>query len=149
MSCPPNNGTAQIIMLGPLDPVSHIDVPWSIAGLEFPDVATALSFTLTGGPLTVGAGGINNKGLLVQTLDSHIILGAPQSLDEPSRVNIATEASPGTLPDNKWPSAFTVCCRAYGWNHRHWWVAGSRRTQLRRSNPWEVYYCGRYGGPGP
>src|SRR6266513_5791672 len=55
---PANNGTANILMLGPGRTNANLDVPWSINSLTFD--TSALSFVLGGSQLTVGGGAIKN-----------------------------------------------------------------------------------------
>src|SRR4051812_38263333 len=63
---PANDGTAHIVMLGPMHPDVWVDVPWNINSLTFP--AGALGFSITGSTLTIGSGGISNSSDMPQAI---------------------------------------------------------------------------------
>ncbi|MGA2066342.1 MAG: autotransporter-associated beta strand repeat-containing protein [Thermoguttaceae bacterium] len=74
---PANDGTADVQMAGSTRPSPNVDAPWNIDSLTFSSGCAA--FTLSGGPLTVGPGGIVNQSSAAQTLSAPIVLGADQT----------------------------------------------------------------------
>jgi autotransporter-associated beta strand protein len=72
---PVNNGTADIIMAGTVDPTPVVDSAQSIDSLTFNNTAGA--FTISGQPLTI-AGGITNNDTQTQTINSNIVVNAGQ-----------------------------------------------------------------------
>src|SRR6266550_2914320 len=74
---PANNGTANVIFAGATRLTPNVDAAWNINSLTFNN--TSGLFTISGSGITIGAGGITNNDADLQTINSIINLGAPQT----------------------------------------------------------------------
>ncbi len=74
---PANDGSAAIVMSGATDVTPNVDTAWAINSLTFANAVS--SFTLGGGQLTVGAGGITNNTAVNQYVNTSLALSTPQS----------------------------------------------------------------------
>src|SRR6185436_11491530 len=77
---PANNGTADVIMVGPgnLNPI--VDVPWSLHSLSFDNGVPA--FSISGSDLTVGE--IHNPSGASQSISNNLLVSAHLLLDSDS-----------------------------------------------------------------
>jgi autotransporter-associated beta strand protein len=74
---PANDGSANIVMVGPDHISPNVDLAWSINSLAFPSGAAA-AFTIGGSALAIGGGGISNASGFGQTIGNPIVLSASQ-----------------------------------------------------------------------
>ncbi len=77
---PANDGSADLLFEDSPRTTSNVDTAWSINKLTFQTVNNA--YTLQGGQLTLGAGGIdNNSRSQIHTINNNLVLGATQTWD--------------------------------------------------------------------
>lgn len=76
---PVNNGTANVFFGGATRLTPNVDVAYNINSLTFNNTAGANLFTISGSALTIGAGGVTNNDADNQTINSSVIVNAPQS----------------------------------------------------------------------
>jgi autotransporter-associated beta strand protein len=98
-TAPANNGTANIIFTDVLvDTNSIVDLPWSINSLRFDNSLTP-SYSLSGSPLTIGAGGIVQRSPFGQDVRNDVTLSADQTWEARLDVfgNIQTEGHQLTI----------------------------------------------------
>jgi autotransporter-associated beta strand protein len=74
---PANDGTADVLMLGPGNLNSIVDVPWSLHSLSFANNAPA--FSLSGSDLTIGE--IHNPASALQSISNNLFASANLLLD--------------------------------------------------------------------
>ncbi len=84
---PANDGSANVVMMGPGHADSLVDVPWSIRSMQFP--IGAVGFSITGSALAVGEGGIANFSGNSQGIANDIVLTAAQSWGISSNVSVS------------------------------------------------------------
>ncbi|HEV8605960.1 MAG TPA: autotransporter-associated beta strand repeat-containing protein [Tepidisphaeraceae bacterium] len=84
---PANDGTANVLMMGPGHADSLVDVPWNIRSMQFP--AGAVGFSITGSALSLGEGGISNFSGAPQGIANDIVLTAAQSWEISSNVSMS------------------------------------------------------------
>src|SRR5882672_5279770 len=84
---PANDGTANIIMMGPAHADSLVDVPWSVRSIQFP--AGAVGFSISGNALSIGDRGINNSSASAQSIANNISLSADQTWDVASDLTVS------------------------------------------------------------
>jgi autotransporter-associated beta strand protein len=77
LGTPANDGSGNIMMVGPGHPESNVDVPWSVRSIQFP--IGAIGFSITGSTLSLGDGGINNFSSLTQSIANNVSLTANQA----------------------------------------------------------------------
>src|SRR5215208_6625101 len=76
---PVNDGSANVMMLGPDRPDSLVDLPWSVRSMQFP--SGAIGFSITGSTLSIGDGGISNTSGVTQRIANNISLISAQTWD--------------------------------------------------------------------
>src|SRR5437660_6476884 len=91
LGAPANDGTANILMIGPGHADSLVDVPWSVHSLQFPSVA--VGFSITGSALSIGDGGIANNSGIGQSIANNISLMAAQTWDVSADLNVSGSIS--------------------------------------------------------
>lgn len=91
---PANDGSADLVFEDSPRTTSNAGGSWSINKLTFQTVNNA--YTLQGGQLTLGSGGIdNNSRSQIHTIDNNLVLGASQSWNLGPRTFDGTTYSPG------------------------------------------------------
>jgi len=86
VGAPANDGTANIMMIGPGHPDSLVDVPWSVRSIQFSPVA--VQFSITGSTLSIGDGGVANSSAVTQSIANNISLLADQTWNIESDLNV-------------------------------------------------------------
>jgi len=76
---PANDGTASLTFGATTRLSSDVDTPFAVLGITFAN--TAGPYVITGDPLTIGSGGIENHDLDLQQFDNAITLAASQTWD--------------------------------------------------------------------
>lgn len=94
---PANDGTADLHFAGTVRPYPVAEVPYSLNSLNFD--ASAGTFLVSGGTLTLGAGGIAQNSTNAQTINNALILGTAQTWTLASSAGSLT-LGPGAIVDN-------------------------------------------------
>src|SRR6185436_8323018 len=76
---PANDGSANVMMLGPDRPDTLVDLPWSVRSMQFP--SGAIGFSITGNTLSIGDGGISNVSGVTQRISNNISPTSAQTWD--------------------------------------------------------------------
>src|SRR5258706_7252683 len=84
---PANDGSANILMMGPGHADSLVDTPWSVRSIAFP--VGAIGFFITGSALSIGDGGIGNNSGANQSIANSISLTAAQTWNVESDLNVS------------------------------------------------------------